>query len=70
MDRRVKPCHVQGRAILSTILLGTIYWPSFSKNPNIFIGIAIGCNFHFSLLIIVTVLLLLVSKIKKGNGKA
>ena len=28
-------------AYLSTILLGTICWPSFSQNPNNFIAIAI-----------------------------
>ena len=55
---------MQGRAILSTILLGTIYWPFFRKNPNIFIGIAIGCNLYFSVLLFVILLVLLVFKIR------
>ena len=36
VDEHKHTCHY-----LSTILLGTIYWPSFSQNPNNFIGIAI-----------------------------
>ena len=34
-------------AIWSTIVLGTIYWPLFSKNPSIFIAIAIGLISNF-----------------------
>ena len=45
------------------------YWeqyigPFFCKNPNIFIGIAIGCNSYFSVLLFVILLVLLVFKIR------
>ena len=47
---------------LSTILLGTIYWPFFSQNPNIFIGIGIGCISYFWVVYFGIVLLLVVFK--------
>ena len=43
----LKMAHYQRCAIWSAIVLGTIYWPYFSENPNIFIAIAIGLFFDF-----------------------
>ena len=47
---------------MSTIVFGTIYWPFFSKNPNNFIAIDIGCISFLNLFKFVIVLLLLVLK--------
>ena len=38
--------------ILSTIVLGTIYWPSFSQYPDIFMVIAIVCISFFGSFIV------------------
>ena len=35
--------------------MGTIYWPFFSKNPNNFIAIVIGCIPYFLILCLVIV---------------
>ena len=45
-------------AIWSPILLGTTYWPFFSKNPNIYIAIAIGSIFNLSIGLVLLLLLL------------
>ena len=48
-------------AIWSAILLGTTYWPYFTKNSNSIVAIAIGINFDFTFGF---VLILLVQNIK------
>ena len=57
----MKVTHNQRCAIWSAILLGTTYWPYFTKNPNSIVAIAIGINFDFT---IGFVLLLLFQNIK------
>ena len=50
--------YYQRCAIWSPILLGTTYWPFFSKNPNIYIAIAIGSIFNLSIGLVLLLLLL------------